>query len=438
MNYSLQAILRSSLVTSGILTEMIDMRIIAVLTVALLIVGCSVNAPATPDLTGPSEFGLSVTMAAVPERLPRDGSSQSTVTVTVRDSAGRPVRGQHMGVSTNAGSVSESLIVTGDDGRAIFAFVAPPASSGLNDATISVTPVETNALNAVSRILTIALTGTPGVTSLTAPTALFTISPSAPTMGDPVSFDASTTMDEGVRCLDMCTYSWNFGDEATASGRLVTYRFRAARTYAVTLTVVDAAGSVGTSIQNVSVAQGALPTATFAFSPASPGQFEAVNFTALASTAGTGRTITSYEWRFGDGSTATGVTTSHSYNVLGTYSVQLTVTDSAGLQASATQSITIVNGVTAAFNFSPTTPTAGQEVVFNAEESRGSSNGFGGRNQITKYIWHFGRPGDTSLVETYSPRTTQSFPSAQTYRVTLTVEDGAGRRQTTNQTVAVN
>jgi len=155
----------------------------------------------------------------------------------------------------------------------------------------------------------------------------------------------------------------------------------------------------------------------------------AATFTATAA----GSNVT-YQWNFGDGSTATGVTASHAFQSIGsgdedrsqTYTVTLTVTDSAGLQNSDSQDVEVVSGVSAVFTIS--NPTDGSlTVYFNAEESRGSSNGFGGRNSISKYIWHFGDSND--LEEKTSPRTSHSFGAAGTYRVTLTVEDSAGRRE---------
>jgi len=411
--------------------------LVAVTVAASLAAGCSLEGSPTPALTGPSEYGLSITIAASPEQLPRDGSSQAVVTVTVRDEAGRPVAGRRLGVSANIGSVSESEIVTSGGGQASFAFVAPEASTGSNEAVLRIVPIDGNAQNAVGRTLSIALTGTAGVTSTTAPTASFTPSPSAPVLRETVSFDASATKDEGVLCLDLCTYSWNFGGEATGSGRIVTYRFLAVRAYAVTLTVTDAAGTVGTNTQTVTVDEGDPPTATITSSPSSPGQFETVNFSAEESRVGqVGRTIINYQWQFGDGSNATGLRVTHAYNVLGTYRVILTVTDNAGIQGTDLETVTVVNGVTADFDFSPDDPTTGQTVVFNAEKSKGSSTGFGTRNPITKYIWHFGKDEDTE--ETTSPITSTSFSTANKFRVTLTVVDDKGRRNTTVKEVTVD
>lgn len=51
--------------------------------------------------------------------------------------------------------------------------------------------------------------------------------------------------------------------------------------------------------------------------------------------------ITSWQWQFGDGSSGTGQTVSHAYAADGSYTVTLTVTDSAGQQDSASRTIDV-------------------------------------------------------------------------------------------------
>src|SRR5687768_7443543 len=67
------------------------LRLALCVTAGALSVACGIDKATAPALTGPSEFGLSVTMSANPDHLPRDGASQSTVTLTVRDENGRPL-----------------------------------------------------------------------------------------------------------------------------------------------------------------------------------------------------------------------------------------------------------------------------------------------------------------------------------------------------------
>ena len=65
-----------------------------------------------------------------------------------------------------------------------------------------------------------------------------------------------------------------------------------------------------------------------------------IAFDASASTAGSLATITTYAWDFGDGMTASGKTVSHTYTVAGLYTVTLTVTNSMGVSATTTATVT--------------------------------------------------------------------------------------------------
>ena len=66
----------------------------------------------------------------------------------------------------------------------------------------------------------------------------------------------------------------------------------------------------------------------------------AVNFSGSGSTDADG-SIAAHAWTFGDGGTATGATASRSYGTPGSYTVQLTVTDNAGLTAATSVTITV-------------------------------------------------------------------------------------------------
>jgi PKD repeat protein len=82
--------------------------------------------------------------------------------------------------------------------------------------------------------------------------------------------------------------------------------------------------------------------ARFVFSPLTPEVLQMVNFNASSSTPGTGRTIISYSWDFGDGDPMkSGVTTTHDFTVSGVYLVTLTVTDSSGQKTTASQPVTV-------------------------------------------------------------------------------------------------
>ena len=70
---------------------------------------------------------------------------------------------------------------------------------------------------------------------------------------------------------------------------------------------------------------------------------EIVNFDASSSTDNVG--IVSYDWNFGDETTATGKTAKHAYENEGTYTVTLVVKDAAGNSATHSITVTVVSGV---------------------------------------------------------------------------------------------
>jgi PKD repeat protein len=80
--------------------------------------------------------------------------------------------------------------------------------------------------------------------------------------------------------------------------------------------------------------------ASFTYSPAKPMVGGNITFDASASNDSDG-TIVSYEWDFGDGSTASGQVVTHTYSEPGGYSVALTVTDNDGLTNSTSQTVTV-------------------------------------------------------------------------------------------------
>ncbi|MFC2174562.1 PKD domain-containing protein [archaeon] len=93
------------------------------------------------------------------------------------------------------------------------------------------------------------------------------------------------------------------------------------------------------------------PTAVISASATSVNTNQAIAFGASGSTDGDG-TITSYQWDFGDSSTASGITASHSYPLAGTYVVTLTVTD----DDSATDTDTVTISVSVPSGPGPTGP----------------------------------------------------------------------------------
>lgn len=172
--------------------------------------------------------------------------------------------------------------------------------------------------------------------------------------------------------------------------------------------------------------------AAFTVTPAAPTANQRVLFDASTSQAPSNNPIARYIWDFGDGTTdtTTSRTTTHEYDSPGTYVATLRIEDALGRSATASQSVTVLPGAnpTASFVFSPTNPSVGTAVNFNAAASQPAPG-----RQIVSYTWDFG-DGTSSRT---GPRVQHAYGAAATYAVTLTVRDDAGRTSSVSQTVTV-
>ena len=412
--------------------------------IAATSISCTMKSQDTPPLTGPSELGVSITLRTQPEILVQDGSSQSLVTITARDSNGKPKKDVSLiseifvgGIHADFGSISARNLVTDANGEARLVYTAPALPSGpaVDAGTIveiAVTPLDRNGTggfgNSTTRFASIRLIP-PGI--VVPPDGLqpaFTVAPSSPTDHQTVLFDASTS--KAPANNPIVSYSWNFGDGATGSGRTATHSFSTPGTYAVTLTITDQYNRSASTTQTLDVAGGTAPTASFLSSPAAPLIGDTVNFNASASLAAPGRTIRTYAWDFGDGTlkSSSSPINTHDFVTAGVFTVTLVVTDDAGRQGVATASITIAgDSPTADFTFSQLPPNAAHNMQFN---SSGSSAAPG--RTITSYAWDFGDGGSSALASPSHP-----YAAAASYNVTLTVTDSTGKVGRVTKTVQV-
>jgi PKD repeat protein len=145
------------------------------------------------------------------------------------------------------------------------------------------------------------------------------------------TFDASGSSDSDGT---IASYAWSFGDATTGSGVTPNHTYAAAGTYTVGLVVMDNSGA--TSSKSSSVTVDAPPVASFT-----------VTCTALTCTfdgstsSDSDGTIASYAWSFGDSTTGSGATSSHTYTASGTYTVSLTVRDNVGATGVRAGSVTV-------------------------------------------------------------------------------------------------
>jgi len=251
------------------------------------------------------------------------------------------------------------------------------------------------------------------------PVAVF--SPPTGLEGTSLTFDGSSSTGS------ITTYSWNFGDGTTGSGSVAHHIYAKYGNYTAILTVSGGGGS--NAVSHTVVVTDEKPTSAFTFSPTSPSPGTPVSFSGATSSDPDG-TISSYAWTFGDGSSTTGATPSHTYSSTGSYTVTLKVTDSDGQSASSTKQITVAptfQNPTAAFS-APAGGLEGQALTFNASGSSDPNSG-----GSLSYSWNFGDGGAGSGV------TAAHAFAAGVYTVTLTVTDSAsGLTNSVSHTVTIS
>lgn len=164
----------------------------------------------------------------------------------------------------------------------------------------------------------------------------------APTVvspGQSASFNPSASSSAG----GYTSTTWSYGDGTGAFSRsapaTVSHSFGAPGIYTVSLTLVDDYGDLSMISRSVKVV--GLPNAVITVRTAHPvAGGPAVSLTAAHSTD-IGSSISSYRWRFGDGSTASGAAVRHRYRKPGHYKVTLTVTDASGASSTATKPLRV-------------------------------------------------------------------------------------------------
>lgn len=168
------------------------------------------------------------------------------------------------------------------------------------------------------------------------------------------------------------------------------------------------------------------PQARFTATPSSGLPPLVVEFDAGDSRSPNGM-IVSYEWDFGDGTSATGVRVGHTFREIGHHTVTLTVTDETGRSGRTTRTIKALNRAPhAIFTVWPSIAGRNQNFSFDASSSYDEDG------MIVEWRWTFGDGTTGSGV-----RVTHAYAHIGAYQVTLTVTDNDGKSESFSRTVQV-
>jgi len=140
--------------------------------------------------------------------------------------------------------------------------------------------------------------------------------------------------------------------------------------------------------------------------------------------------ITSYDWDFGDGNTGLGITTTHTYQESGVFTVKLTVTDNDEHSVSSSQEITVTDtGGTlpvALFEAFPMSGNSPLKVEFDASYSYDTSG------EIVSYYWDFG-----DGTQGNGKNVTHTYYFYGNHTATLKVNDDDGYSASTSKKINV-
>jgi chitodextrinase len=215
-----------------------------------------------------------------------------------------------------------------------------------------------------------------------ADTAKFTATPGS---GTEVHLDASASTASG----GVFRYSWQFNDTpggepsspVETTSPTLTYKFKSSGAHVVALTIYSGNGTSIGAAKTIVVGAEA-PTAAFSVTSPSPTVGQPVDLDASGSSAKTG-SITGYEWEFGDGSSGSGITPTHTYAAIGTHEVVLSVTDGSGLTARVAHNIVVGPASP------PASPTAVTEPSSNIERTSATLHGTVNPNSSNVTDCHF-------------------------------------------------
>lgn len=347
----------------------------------------------------PCDFGVATRLVTVNfPPVAEAGEALTSATgepVTLGGGASYDVDGKIVGYHWDFGDGSGA-----DEVTATHTYAAP----GTYVATLSVTD-DSGVADATSRDTTTVVVNAPPVPVATGPDRPIAV-------GEVARLSAEGSHDPDGAIL---SWSWDFGDGASGEGPDVQYAWAAPGVYPVTLTVTDnSATPSATASTKIDVNVSAAPIAD-----AGPDQSVAVSeltFDGGRSHDPDGH-VTSWEWSFGDGGTASGQVVRHAYARPGTYEVALVVRDDSGapLNVARDTAMVRVNAAPIADAGPDLIAAAGEEVVL---DGSGSVDPDG---SIADWTWRF---PDGS--EAHGPRVRHAFATPGLQRVQLTVRDDTG------------
>ncbi len=249
------------------------------------------------------------------------------------------------------------------------------------------------------------------------PSVKASASPSSAVVGATITFTTQASGGSGT----YASFAWSFGDGSTGSGSSTTHAYASPSTHTASVTVTDSTGATASASTGVTIVSSISVQASADHTAAAPGT--SITFSAQA--AGGSGSYSSYAWALGDLSTGSGAQVTHAYMSAGTYTAQVTVTDSLGDTGSGSVTVAIT-AIAVTGGVSPSSGPVGTTFTFTASAT-------GGNGSPYTYAWNFG-DGSTGTGSSVS----HAYTSKGNYTPTVVATDPLGGTGTSSlQTVAV-
>jgi len=258
------------------------------------------------------------------------------------------------------------------------------------------------------------------------PVASFTSTPSSAPTAIAINFDGTASYDPDGTVV---SYSWDFGDQTTGTGSLVTHAYTYAKTYTVTLTVTDNGGVTGSTTSQVTITDRP-PVVSFTPSPTIANTGQSITLSISVSDPDGTISTTRVDWGDSVVQLYLGAITSanHSYNSTGAstskiFTIIITGTDNNASYTSTSSQVAINDRAPiASFNPSSTAVSTGQSVTLTI-----SATDPDGNVTAIRVDWGDGTIDTltgTSKTDTHQYASTGST-SSKTFTITITATDNS-------------
>jgi PKD repeat protein len=240
--------------------------------------------------------------------------------------------------------------------------------------------------------------------------------------GETTQFHDLSVVSGGITNI---SWYWNFGEPASGINNTSTLQnpshlYTSTSQYVVMLITYNAAGCADTMQKTINILP--KPEVDFYNDPTTCVE-EAIQFFTDTTVTVTGAVL-AYDWDFGDGSLHSNLQNpTHTYSIATSYTVTLTITDTAGCSNAVGHGITIHEGPVSAFSHEQNCMNT---ATLFTDQSQAPAGG-----TITGWHWDFGITGvssDTSDLQ--HPAFTYQLPGVYTVSLTTTTNNGCTNTKT--------